>query len=936
MTLILVTMHTPLTDVVFHAGLAQCLRQAALQHNPSDLASVVKLHLRELIGCQDTDLFFFDAEQAVLWRADESAIVMDYQGVLGKVAKSRLGMLVPNTASEPCFIPASDRPEAGSSESLIVEPIIDSSGCLHGVVLLARPDTEPYTTREQSRLAMLAQSVAVFFQMLDFELESAQEHEALVAGPHDSIFNQEALAAHRNGVKAGPLVEIPKGNWKSLFRSAFNWLFDNKVKRLQFIQQLDASDCGAACLAMVLRHFGSQLPLSTIRDVLNAGPSGISLSAMLELGASFGLMVRAIRIQSNQFELLGAGMMLHWEFNHLVVFESACTQGFVILDPAVGRRVVSSVDFAAKFTGLALEFTPGTNFSQVKTTDRPTVRYLKQLFEHPRLLRRALGASLLVQLFGMGLPLLTAVVIDRVLPQANLSLLAIVAIGAASAALFGALADLARSQSLVQLRAEFDQAATFKFVDHLLSLPYSFFQQRSPGDLMLRVYANSSIREILSSTVISALLDGGMALIYGVVLACLAPPLAAIAFAIGAIQVGLVFATRSNLSELMAAEWSSRARANSKLVQVLHGIQTLKGAGAETEGFRFWAGDFADELNSVNKRQIYKARLDAVTHFFQYGGPVLALCVGGALVIKGAIPLGGMLAAATLSASFLRPLLELVRNSISLLEVQVHIERIHDVVSTASESTRSITTQPALTGDIELRDLTFTYPGQDSPVIKNLSFAVPRGKSVAIVGETGCGKSTLIHLILGFFTPDSGGILFDGRDISQLNLKLLRRQIGYVPQNPYLFEGSVRENIALSHPEASLGDIIRAARLACIHDDIMAMDNGYDTRLIANGESVSGGQRQRIAIARALLSNPKLLILDEATSALDTVTEARLARNLDELECTRIIVAHRLSTIQHANEILVVAAGKVFESGTHDNLVRQGGIYARLVGAQLA
>ncbi|MEI8326979.1 MAG: peptidase domain-containing ABC transporter, partial [Betaproteobacteria bacterium] len=706
-------------------------------------------------------------------------------------------------------------------------------GVLQAILLAARPRTHPFTALEQARLATIASSVAVFIQTMNAEHEHAQEHEALVAGPHDQLFNQEALEAHRAGVKAGPMVEVPNDGWWALFSGTVRQLLARRsAKRLQFIQQLEASDCGAACLAMVLEHLGSELPVSDIRKMLNAGPSGVSLSALLELASQFGLLGRALRVQPHQFNLLASGMVLHWEFNHLVVFESMSPDGFVLLDPAVGRRVVSVKEFSARFTGVALELFPNTDFTPVRKRGHPTLQYVTQIFQHPQLLRRALGASLLVQVFGMALPLLTAVVIDRVLPQANLGLLGLVALGAVCAALFGSFADLARSYALVRLRAQFDQAATFKFVDHLLSLPYTFFQQRSPGDLMLRVYANSSIREILSSTVLSAALDGGMAILYAVVLLYLAPPLAAIAFVIGLLQVALVLATRRSLSELMAAEWSSRSRANSKLVQVLHGIQTLKGAGAEAEGFRFWAGDFADELNSVNRRQIYKARLDAVTHFFQNGSPAIMLCIGALLVVQGSIPLGGMLAAATLSAAFLRPLMELVRNSISLLEVRVHVERIHDVVSAQPESTDGAVRSALTSGEVEVQGVKFTYPGQDVPVCENISFKVRAGQSIALVGETGCGKSTLIHLILGFYPCDAGCIRFDGQDSTDLNIKALRRQIGYVPQNPYLFEGSIRDNIALSHPEASLAEIIEAARVACIHDEIMVMDNGYDTRLI--------------------------------------------------------------------------------------------------------
>jgi ATP-binding cassette subfamily B protein len=930
-------MPVALSDEEFKYRLAQCVRQVSMQRSSIDVVGVVERHACELLNAKNAELVFFDDENNQLWRLTGTEEFSADLGILGSVARSRQGRRVLDTNNEPDYVISLDRPVSKEAESLLVEPVIDAFGVLQAVLVVARSRVQPFLPLDHSRLTALACSIAVFIQVLNSEQVFAAEQEALIIGPHDQLFNQEALERHRVGFKPGPMVEVPNNSWRTSIIRGFRQLFlFKRAKRLRFIQQLDASDCGAACLAMVLDCLGSKLSVSEIRKVLNAGPSGVSLANLLEIASRFDLLGRAVRVQPHQFSLLNTGMILHWEFNHLVVYEGRTPMGLVVLDPAVGRRTISENEFGVLFTGLALEFFPNAGFIPAKRRADPTLQYVLQIFHHPNLLRQALVASLLVQVFGMALPLLTAVVIDRVLPHANIGLLGLVLLGAVSAAVFGSLASFLRSHALVCLRAQFDQAATFKFVDHLLSLPYTFFQQRSPGDLMLRVYANSSIREILSSTVLSAALDGGLALIYAIVLFWLAPPLASVALGFGVFQVALVLKTRRSLSELMAAEWSARSRANSKLVQVLHGIQALKGAGAEAEGFRFWAGDFANELNSVNKRLIYNARLDAATHFFQNGAPAILLCIGALLVMKGSIPLGGMLAAATLSTAFLRPLMELVKNSISLLEVRVHVERIHDVVNAQPEKADAGEHPILPFGELDLQDIVFTYPGQDEPVINKISIKAQSGQSIALVGETGCGKSTLVHLILGFYPCDSGTIKFDNQDISNLNLKSLRRQIGYVPQSSYVFEGSVRDNISLSHPEASLAEIIDAARVACIHDEIMAMDNGYDTRLIANGDSVSGGQRQRIALARALLCKPKILIMDEATSALDGLTEAKLTKNLNGLACTRIVVAHRLSTIQLADVIYVISRGRVVEYGNHKNLMTCKSVYSQLVSAQLA
>ena len=686
---------------------------------------------------------------------------------------------------------------------------------------------------------------------------------------------------------------------------------------------------------MVIRYFGSNLSPARIRDALGTTPFGVSARTILETGVRLGLRGRILRIDASKIEHLPRATILHWEFDHFVVFDEVTRGGVRIVDPAAGRRLIPLSEFAEKFTGLCLTFEVGDDFTAGVRDRSPLVIYVARLLQERSIALRILAASFFVQLFGILLPAVMGVVIDRVLPYNDSDLLAIIAISAPLIVVFSATASLARSYAFAHLRARTELSTTTGFVAHMLSLPYDFFQRRSIGDLMSRVYSNGIAREMLNTTVISALLDGSLVVLYALVVLAISPPLAGVLVFFGAAFVIALLAMRPRMIELMAEELSAKSLTTGRLQQVLSGIHTLKAVGAEMEGLQGWSVQFARELNSTIRRQTGKAQIDAVFHFIDRLAPLAVLGVGAILVMRGGLSLGTMLAISALSSAFLEPLAELARGGVQLFEAQSHLERIHDVLSSAAEPRGPVGQRLQLDGSLQFEEVTYTYDGAKKPALDEVSFTVEPGQSVAIVGSSGCGKSTLVHLILGLYPPTEGAVRFGGRDLQGLPIREVRRSIGYVPQDPYIFEGSVRENIALTRPDASLEEVAEAARMACIHDDVRKMFGGYDTRLAAGGESISGGQQQRIAIARALLNRPRILALDEATSALDAITEARVVENLERLRCTRIIVAHRLSTIVNADLIVVMNQGRIVDMARHDVLMSREGLYRQLVGPQL-
>jgi ABC-type bacteriocin/lantibiotic exporter with double-glycine peptidase domain len=385
----------------------------------------------------------------------------------------------------------------------------------------------------------------------------------------------------------------------------------------------------------------------------------------------------------------------------------------------------------------------------------------------------------------------------------------------------------------------------------------------------------------------------------------------------------------------MAESLHAQARSQSYLYQVLGGIEDLKAAGAERRATDHWSNLFVDEINV----SLARGRLDALTESAVAGlrvaSPLAVLAVGGAQVISGDLSIGGMLALAALSAGFLEPLSTLVTTGLQLQLLGSYMQRIDDVLDAPKEQQdQHVRRAPTLSGRIAAEGVSFRFSRFSPLVVEDVSLEVEPGQTVAIVGRSGSGKTTLGRLLLGLYRPESGRILYEGIDLAELEARSVRSQLGIVTQRPYLFGTSIRENIALSDPSLDLDAVVRAAKLACIDDDIAAMGMAYETIMVDGGASLSGGQRQRVALARALVHAPSILLLDEATSELDALTERAVYKNITGLGCTAIVIAHRLSTIAGADLIVVMDEGRIVERGTHDELLELRGRYHELIASQ--
>ncbi|MFI6503975.1 peptidase domain-containing ABC transporter [Nonomuraea typhae] len=703
------------------------------------------------------------------------------------------------------------------------------------------------------------------------------------------------------------------------------------------VLQMSNADCGAACLAMVLRHFGDRVSLHEVREACAAGRDGVSAAAIVRAGGAFGLRIKGFHATPEAAEALPAPLIAHWGGDHFVVVEEVGRQRVRVADPARGRLRLSRAEFADGLGSLLLTAEPAEGFRPRRRARVPFWRtYGVALLRLPgarRILAQVLAISVIVQVLGLAMPALTRVVVDDVIGAGVSRLGVLLAAGIAVVVLADALSRYLRGTLLLTAQGRMDGQVLHGVLGHLLRLPLRFFEQRRTGDIVARLSSVVMIREMLTGQVLATVIDSVLVLTYLVALAWLAPPVAAAVAAAVAVQALVLAATTGRVRELMARDIAAQADSQSYLVEVLGAVSMVKAGAQEQKVLRRWSQLASSWLSASMLRAHLTTVVEALSAPLRLLTPLLALAVGTAQVLAGGLSAGGMLAAAWLAAAVMAPLSALIGNAQRLQLAGAQLERLADVLQTAPEPPLTdASVRPRLDAPIRIENLSFRYDDYGPMALRDVAFTIEPGQRVAIVGSTAAGKTTLAMLLLGLYEPTSGRIVYGdpGADV-----RLLRAQVGAVLQEPVLFSGSLRDNITMGDADIDDRALATALRVACLDEDVARMPLGVGTRVSERGGGLSGGQRQRLAIARAVARRPRLLVLDEATSHLDAQTEAAIAARLRELQCTQVVIAHRLSTIRDCDLIVVLHQGGVAESGRHEELVGRGGRYAALVRAQL-
>ena len=707
--------------------------------------------------------------------------------------------------------------------------------------------------------------------------------------------------------------------------------------RTPTVLQMEAVECGAASLAIVLAHFGKWVPLEEVRAACNVSRDGSNARDIVMAARTYGLDAKGYRYNPDTLATKPAPFIAHWQFRHFLVVDDVGRRRVRLNDPAVGPRTVSREEFDRNFTGLVLMMTPGDTFVP---SGRPPGIWRRAI---PRL-RPATGGvallallALLVIIPGLVVPTLSRLFVDEMLVKDAEAIVRPIAIALALAVVAQAAMTWLQEWTLLRIENKLSLTGPARFLTHLFRLPMVFFTQRNAGDIIARLQANDTVARVLGSYAgrnVANLLGVGF---FGAVMMMYDPVLAGAAIVlVAASAIGTVLAQRAMRDASMKMEMETGMLYGTTAAG-LAAIETVKASGGESDAFGRWAGYHG---RSVNTEQ-HLGRIGnaiAILPAMSAGlATALVLGLGSLRVTEGVLTIGGLVAFHALMGSFTRPFQGLVGFLAQVQTAGAALTRVEDVLNHPVDPVFARPAPPAardrvrLSGRIELRGVTFGYAPNRPPLVKDLDLVIEAGSRVAIVGATGSGKSTVAKLIAGLMRPWEGEILFDGVPADALPEPLRRSSIGWVSQDIVLFAGTVYDNLTLWDTTIPLEVVTRAARDAEIHDAIAARSGGYNALVEEGGANLSGGQAQRLEIARTLALDPTILVLDEATSALDPIVEHRIDRNIRRRGISCVMVAHRLSTIRDAEEIVVLDGGVVVERGTHESLIATGGRYRALV-----
>ena len=728
-------------------------------------------------------------------------------------------------------------------------------------------------------------------------------------------------------VEEAPSPEAPRG--------------PRRARRAPWVRQADEMDCGPACLAIVCRVFGRRVALSHVRRLAGTGTQGTTLRGLLRAGESLGLAGRAVKVGADALDGLPLPAILHWDGNHWVVLVALTGRAATISDPGSGVRRLSRAQLAERFTGYAALF-DYTSALELTPEQRLGLSWaLPFVAPHTRDLLHAALLAVAATAAEMVVPLLTQTVFDRVLVDRDLDLLHTLMLALGAVLAFSITASMAQRYLLAFVAVRMD-ASTLDFISRrLLSLPSRYFSARKTGDIQRRLGGLRQIREFVVQQGVGVLtataqLGGAVALmlLYN-------PRLTAVFLVVASLYLVLMRWSRARLRPAFMELEETFGRYYSHQIDAIKGIETVKAIAAEASFRELLLERFLGLAQTQFRADFTLMTYHAGVRVVNFMVNAATLYVGARQVLDGALTLGGLVAIAALVNLALAPLGTLLGAWDSLQLMSVLIARLDDVLSEAPEQgadRSALAPVPALSGAIRVQGLVFQYGGAESPrILDGVTVDIPAGRRVAVVGRSGCGKTTLVRCLVGLLEPTSGSVAYDGVDMRQLDWRQLRRHIGFVLQDNYLFDDTIAANISGGERSPEPARLREAARIASADEFIERLPLGYRTRVGESGLSLSGGQRQRLAIARAVYPDPPVLLFDEATSALDSESERAVKDNLDRLLAgrTSIVIAHRLSTIRDADLILVLEKGRLAEQGTHDELMDKRGLYFYLVSQQV-
>ena len=704
------------------------------------------------------------------------------------------------------------------------------------------------------------------------------------------------------------------------------------------VLQMEATECGAASLAMILAYYGRWLPLEFLRQECGVTRDGSNADNLLKAARRQGCVAKAFAGRSEVLRKKEFPLILFWEFNHFLVLEGFQGDTVFLNDPAMGRRTVTWDEFLTSYTGVYMKITPSENFKPEGEPYSIVKTVAAKLREDKWALIFLMVLGLCMIIPGLAIPVMGQIFIDDVFSLKHADWIVKLLNAMFGTMILLGIMTAMRAAVLTYWQKKLTIADSSGFFWHVLRMPVAFFQQRYAADIASRIQFNESTAEVLSNQAATALLDLLVALFYLLLLFQYSVPLTLIGVSISVVDIFVFLYMRRRQTDLIMRIQQDASKAYGVLMSGLMMVESIKANGSEGDLFAKWAGYAAKASVATQEMKLWTMKVKLLPLLLGGLNTALIMTVGGFSIMEGIMTAGIYMAFNNLIAKFHEPVQKLLSLGNVLQNTEMQMRRLDDVrryktdtLNYPDENQTVSFTGNRLSGELTLKDVSFGYSPLDPPLIEHFDLHLEPGRWAAVVGSSGSGKSTLAKLVAGLYEEWSGEILFDGVKRREIPRPVIVNSLATVDQDVFQISGTVRQNISMFDKSVPSTDIVQAAQDACIHDDIIQLQGGYDAEVAEGGLNFSGGQRQRLEIARALAFNPSLLILDEATSAIDPMTEQKCLENIRRRGCTCLIVAHRLSTIREADEIIVLERGKVAERGTHRELISHDGPYRRLI-----
>lgn len=716
-----------------------------------------------------------------------------------------------------------------------------------------------------------------------------------------------------------------------------------KFRRKHYRAQVDTRDCGVASLAMIYDYYGSYYSLATLREAAKTTQEGTTAFGLVKVSEELGFETRAIKADMSLFDMeeltypfiahvLKEGKLLHY---YVVTGQDKKYIHIADPDPAVKMTRLSRERFASEWTGVTIFIAPTPEYKPHKEKKNGLVNFIPLLVNQKGLITNIVVATLLVTIINIIGSYYLQSIIDTYVPSVMKNTLGIISIGLVVVYALQQVLSYAKEYLLLILGQRLSIDVILSYIKHIFNLPMSFFVTRRTGEIVSRFNDANSIIDALASTILSIFLDVSTIVIISFVLFSQNVNLFFISLLSLPIYAVIILAFMKPFERMNQEMMEANSIMSSSIIEDINGIETIKSLTSERTRYQKIDKEFVNYLKKSFSYSRAESQQKALKKLAQLILNVAILWMGANLVMDGKMSLGQLITYNTLLIYFTNPLENIINLQTKLQTAQVANNRLNEVYLVESEfsNKKNVQDLSMVSGDIHFNEVSYRY-GYGKDVLSDINLHIKNGSKVAFVGISGSGKTTLAKMIVSFFEPNKGEIFLNNVKLNQIDKRTLRRHINYLPQQPYVFNGTILENLLLGAAKGTTQeDIMRAVELAEIKSDIEKMPLNYQTELTSDGAGISGGQRQRIALARALLTDSPILILDEATSSLDILTEKRIIDNLMSLDKTLIFIAHRLTIAERTEHVVVLDNGKIIEQGTHKDLVSQNGFYAHLVNS---